>query len=249
MSEIALLKAIMTNWSKEKITNFINIMESDYAKEKLTGLQRILLPSIKDDITLISLKKLIIESSLIHCGKKKTITEIENTLLKSKSNNIWYTVAGTIKRELSLIKTLPDSFLQVHLNLFTQNCKNCNMKTQKKYICLICGNIVCNDNCCPNELYIHNYACNETTGLFLQLFYGNLCIVFADGILNINESFYKNQSQRYITSIAMLERILDSRDLEAYKFNSEEYKKWNNLYITDGLFLEFIRNVSKQINS
>eukprot|EP01022_Parablepharisma_sp_SALTPOND_P019149 TRINITY_DN3237_c7_g1_i1.p1 TRINITY_DN3237_c7_g1~~TRINITY_DN3237_c7_g1_i1.p1 ORF type:complete len:1460 (-),score=166.32 TRINITY_DN3237_c7_g1_i1:5386-9765(-) len=243
MTEMAVLKALIMNWDKEKIGNFLTITTSEDIQGKLSGFQKILFPSFTSNVISASTERLLKEAGLPLNGvivPLKNITDSLLSPLKNNKNQIWSSMVGTTKGKLSLVQNLPETFSEFQLTYFTKNCSKCNTHIRDKYLCLFCGSIVCGDcSFCKGELAKHSSKCNGGVGFYVHTFYGNFCIVLEAVGNKLKESLYKSISQRDITAYTINARSMISKDLEEYKLSKESYRKWNNVFVTDRLHIEF----------
>eukprot|EP00826_Nyctotherus_ovalis_P059018 TRINITY_DN8171_c0_g1_i6.p1 TRINITY_DN8171_c0_g1~~TRINITY_DN8171_c0_g1_i6.p1 ORF type:complete len:191 (-),score=21.06 TRINITY_DN8171_c0_g1_i6:170-742(-) len=161
--------------------------------------------------------------------------KIETEFLSSESNDILFTVVGTIKGKISLIEVLPDNFKDFQIAYFTKNCRSCNKHIKEKALCLICGEIIYfNFLCCPYEDTVHAQECNRGIGLYIYIYYGIMIIAWMDTITLDKNSLYKTKNQKSVL-IYTRETFMSSKALSECKLDKATFEKWNYDYATDKL--------------
>ena len=240
MTELIILKALVLNWNKEKINNFVNITESEDISAKLSAFQKLLCPKLLSSIMLSSAEKVQKTKELVGGDGKMVSCETLASNISKLSQDIYLgPIIGSTKGKLSLFQALPEGFPEFQQTFFSKNCSLCGTHMMEKYLCLLCGSILCN-NCkfCKNEIREHSELCNGGVGLYMHIFYGFIIILrnfFSNPVM---ESLYKTPNQRDVCAFTIVARSMGSRDLEEYKLSKEACQKWNTLYVTDRLHIE-----------
>jgi len=237
--QTVILQSILQKWSKEKITQFITICDSEDLQGKIDGLQTLAFGKnsyVKEWILTYKTKNELLINSQAY--KTQDIIKIlENPSLDKKLyTKIWGLIVGTKSIKLSLFQTLPEVFTEFQLAYFSKNCKRCNKQIRDKLLCLTCGEIICGSKaCCPDELIHHTQNCNCGIGVFVHIYYGDIRLIVDKFQYAYGESLYKSLSNRDVTAYTINARVIGSKDLQDYKLNKETFQKWNNEYLTDRL--------------
>eukprot|EP00826_Nyctotherus_ovalis_P020836 TRINITY_DN16611_c0_g1_i1.p1 TRINITY_DN16611_c0_g1~~TRINITY_DN16611_c0_g1_i1.p1 ORF type:complete len:1013 (-),score=177.06 TRINITY_DN16611_c0_g1_i1:133-3171(-) len=233
--EVSMLLSIIENWSKEKVNKFLNIAEIKILQEKLTQLQVLLIPSIGCNILEEALKKLLINEGLPVKGTVKPIKELEEAFLDPIFNPIMFTILGTVKEKLSLIKSLPEDCSQFLLTYMPRRCSMCYRQWKEKALCLACGVVICfNEKAHYKELVEHKESCEYEATVYIHICYG-----FAFSIVEGKPPVfcgcpYKLPNGKSIADYVALRKTFFSQEISKYKLSKKSYDDINVKYLTNG---------------
>ena len=192
--------------NKKKLEEFIN----DPLNQEL----------LKKIFILYSLKYKI--CSLLYNENKKISLKYEDIIqiLKENNNKEFYLINNTINNSTDIILKeedlggikfniikLPENFMEFCSKYMNINCINCNKKNLNYYICLFCGNKICDNKSCfleyPNgtkdySLIAHSKKCGGGNVLFISNLNSQIIYLLKRQFTNSGIYIYLNSFGEYI---------------------------------------------------
>ncbi len=247
MTELCVLRATLCGGvvaNSEYTSKLLSISESEDLQGKVVGLQKLLFPQSVRNVLAKAVEQLAATKALELAGIMADVKTMFLTLDKADSDynkKVLMHMLGVTKGSVSLISSLPETFSAFQRQFFPQNCPKCNKHIREKYLCLVCGQIVCHaTECCKKELWQHADECNCGAVVYIHVFYGDLIVTQpSGGAFSANESVYKTASQRDVHVFTRNSKSFSSKNLVEYKFSREAYQRWNNAYLTDRIYTDY----------
>ena len=175
---------------------------------------------LKKIFILYSLKYKI--CSLLYNENKKISLKYEDIIqiLKENNNKEFYLINNTINNSTDIILKeedlggikfniikLPENFMEFCSKYMNINCINCNKKNLNYYICLFCGNKICDNKSCfleyPNgtkdySLIAHSKKCGGGNVLFISNLNSQIIYLLKRQFTNSGIYIYLNSFGEYI---------------------------------------------------
>ena len=135
---------------------------------------------------------------------------------------------------------IPRTIDQYIIQYFPKPCKKCGKSITNKYVCLLCGALVClNSPCCIyligdkqyGELSAHSIACSLGNGYFFSARSGEVIIHTVNMTVSFNSLFYDNYGMSVTSFLNISSAPYKSKDLQKYFLNESKFGELKEMFI------------------